>query len=345
MYKSIISKGESEHSLSRDEIVYLLQSDERVNSIKDELFRAADRVRSRFVGDGVHLRGLIEFTNICKNNCLYCGLRRDNKKLVRYRMSEEEILQSAQKAIELGYLTIVMQGGEDSYFDSSRLVGLIAEIKKNDVALSLSIGELSYDDYKLLKQAGADRFLLRIETTDKDLYHKLNPDMSWENRVRCLNDLREFGYEVGSGCLVGLPDQTIESLADDILFFQQIKADMIGIGPFIPNEDTPLKDAKGGDYWTALRVMAITRLLLPRANLPATSAMETLEKNGRMMALQCGANVIMPNVTESKYREFYALYPGKISVKDSPEHNRTAVEEKVKEIGRFVVNSEVGIRN
>jgi biotin synthase len=336
MYKSLINKAENEHRLSRDEIVYLLRSDEKVDSIDDELFLAADRVRSRFVGDGVHLRGLIEFTNICRNNCLYCGLRRDNKRLVRYSMSDEEILLSAKKAIELGYLTIVLQGGEDVCFDSERLANIISEIKKDNIAISLSIGELSYDDYMVLKDAGADRFLLRIETTDKELYHKLNPNMSWENRVRCLNNLRDLRYEVGSGCLVGLPGQTIESLADDILFFQQMKADMIGIGPFIPNEDTPLKNEKGGDYWMALRVMAITRLLLPGINIPATSAMETLEKDGRMMALQCGANVIMPNVTDSKYREYYALYPGKISVKDSPEHNREIVEKKVVGIGRRV---------
>ena len=378
MYKSLINKAENEHCLSRDEIVFLLRSNvaamspspssylpapisqlQSPSSIDDELFRAADRVRCRYVGDGVHLRGLIEFTNICRNNCLYCGLRRDNAKLMRYRMTDEEILLSAQKAVDLGYLTIVLQGGEDEGFDINRLAGLISEIKRssrlnhplhtparhalqlqrgdNGIAISLSIGELSYEDYKVLKEAGADRFLLRIETTDKDLYHKLNPGMSWENRARCLDDLRSLGYEVGSGCLVGLPGQTIESLADDILFFKQIKADMIGIGPFIPNEDTPLKDAISGNYWLALRVMAITRLLLPSINIPATSAMETIEKDGRMMAMQCGANVIMPNVTDSKYREHYALYPGKISVKESPEHNRKMVEEKIMGIGRYVI--------
>ena len=196
---------------------------------------------------------------------------------------------------------------------------------------------MEFCDYKLLKEAGADRFLLRIETTDRNLYQKLHPGMCYKNRLRCLIDLKELGYEVGTGCLVGLPEQTIDSLADDILFFKELQADMIGIGPFIPNEYTPLKQAETGDFWLSLKVMAITRLLLPKANIPATSAMETLMKDGRMIALRCGANVVMPNVTDSKYREYYALYPGKISIKDSPEHNREMIEQRIKEIGRWVV--------
>ncbi len=335
----LIQHAEETHSLSRDEIVNLLK-DEQINH---ELFNAADRVRHKYVGDQVHLRALIEFTNICKRNCLYCGLRKDNLNINRYRLSKEQIIDFAQKAVSYGYKTIVLQGGEDAYFTAEILADIIREIKQNDVAITLSIGELSTEDYKLLKEAGADRFLLRIETTDKSLYEELDPYMSHENRLRCLDDLRKFGYEVGSGCLVGLPNQTLESLAEDILFFQQIDADMIGIGPFIPNEDTPLKDAKGGDFNLALKVMSITRMLLPDINIPATTAMETLDKNGRIIALQSGANVVMPNVTEGEYRQFYALYPGKICVNDTPAHCKSCISGKITSIGR-TISTEYGFR-
>jgi len=216
---------------------------------------------------------------------------------------------------------------------------IIREIKKLDMAITLSIGEKSYEEYKAYRDAGADRYLLRIETTDKDLYHRLDPDMSWENRRRCLRDLKALGYELGSGSMVGLPDQSIESIADDILFFKEIGVDMAGIGPFIPHEQTPLANAKGREFKLSLKTMAITRLLLPDINIPATTAMETLNPNGRLIALQSGANVVMPNVTQGEYRKKYELYPGKICVNDTPAKCRTCIEAKILSIGRTIGTS------
>lgn len=329
---TIIQKAKETHELSRDEIIALLKDD----SINDELFKAADEVRKKYLGDEVHLRGLIEFTNICKRNCMYCGLRRDNKNLNRYRLSHEEIIDFAKKAVGYGYKTLVLQGGEDDYYTVERLVPIVKDLKALGVALTLSIGERPFEEYEALKKAGADRFLLRIETTDRELYEELDLGMSHENRIQCLKNLRKLGYEVGSGCLVGLPGQKIESLADDILFFKELDVDMNGIGPFIPNEDTPLKDAEGGQFELALKVMAIVRLLLPDINIPATTAMETLNKQGRVIALQCGANVVMPNVTEGEYRKLYALYPGKICTGDTPAHCRGCISGKIRGIGRIV---------
>lgn len=326
----IIKKAEETHSLNKDELVLLLKEDK----FDKEIFEAADRVRKKYVGDEVHLRGLIEFSNICKQNCLYCGLRRDNKNVERYRLSEEQIINFAKNARNLGYRTVVLQSGEDDYFNVDRMTRILRAIKELDLAITLSIGEKSYEEYKAYKEAGADRYLLRIETTDKGLYEKLDPNMSHENRKRCLMDLKKLGYEVGTGCLVGLPGQTLESLADDILFFKEIDADMIGVGPFIPNPDTPLKDEKGGTFELSLKVMALTRLLLPDINIPATTAMETLNKNGRLIALQSGANVVMPNVTEGEYRKLYALYPGKICINDTPAHCFGCISGKINSIGR-----------
>jgi biotin synthase len=227
-----------------------------------------------------------------------------------------------------------LQSGEDDFFNVERMTKIIKSIKELDVAITLSIGEKTREEYKAYKEAGADRYLLRIETTDKELYEKLDPNMSHENRKRCLKDLKELGYEVGTGCLIGLPGQTIESIADDILFFKEIDADMIGVGPFIPNPDTPLKNEKGGTFELSLKVMAITRLLMPDINIPATTAMESLNINGRLIALRSGANVVMPNVTEGEYRKLYALYPGKICINDTPAHCFSCITGKINSIGR-----------
>lgn len=333
MIEEIIKKAEETHNLTKEEIVKLL---EIPFTIDHSLFIASDRVRKKYVGDEVHLRGLIEFSNYCKQNCLYCGFRRDNKNATRYRLTEEQIIQFAKDASKMGYKTIVLQSGEDPYFTAEKMVKIISEIKKFNLAITLSIGEKTFEEYQAYKEAGADRFLIRIETTDKNLYNKLDPDMDWENRLRCLKEIKHLGYEVGTGCLVGIPEQTLESLADDILFFKEINADMIGIGPFIPNDNTPLKDAKGGSFELALKVMAITRLLLPDINIPATTAMETLNPNGRIIALQSGANVVMPNVTQGDYRKFYEIYPGKICVNDTPDKCRGCISGKIASINRKV---------
>jgi biotin synthase len=317
--------------MDKKEIIKLLESDDK------ELFKAADGVRREHVGDKVHLRALIEFSNICKQNCLYCGLRAENEEVERYRLSAEEIIGFANRAVEYGYKTLVLQSGEDPYFTTEIMCDIIKEIKKNDVAVTLSIGER--DDYAALKAAGADRFLLRIETTDEELYAKMHPKMSLKSRKKCLHDIRAAGFEVGTGCLVGLPEQTLESLAGDILFFKELDADMVGIGPFIPNPNTPLANSQGGTFELALKVMAITRLILPDINIPATTAMETLQANGRLIALQSGANVVMPNATEGDYRRKYEIYPGKICINDTPAHCRGCISGKINSIGRTISES------
>ena len=325
---------------SKNEVIEILKD----NSQNDWLFSLADKIRKENVGDEVHLRGLIEFSNICKRTCKYCGLRCENKDIGRYRIEPDDIIFYAQKAVDMGYKTIVLQSGEDEYYSRELLCKIIKGIKTLDVALTLSIGERCFDDYKAFKDCGADRYLIRIETTDKELYKKMHPHMSFENRVRCLKDLGKLGYEVGTGCLVGLPGQTIESLANDILFFKEINADMVGIGPFIAHPHTPLKDCLNGDFTLALKVMALTRILLKNINIPATTAMETLNPNGRIIALQSGANVVMPNVTTTEYRAKYEIYPNKICINENPSQCYNCVSGKIRSIGRSV-STGYGFRN
>lgn len=322
----LLQKAIDTHHLTKDELVFFL----RDKTHQTELLAVADFVRHQFVGDEVHLRGLMEFSNICKNNCLYCGIRRDNKLVKRYRLSTEEIIQTANRAAEQGFKTLVMQSGEDLSFTTEKLCHILREIKKTGMAITLSIGEKTLVEYQAYKAAGADRFLLRIETTDKDLYHRLDPDMSWENRKQCHLNLKKAGLELGSGIMVGLPDQTVESIADDLLFLKDIGIDMAGIGPFIPAPGTPLENEKGREFDLSLRTMALMRLLMPKINMPATTAMEALHPNGRIMALQGGANVVMPNVTSNEYAQLYQLYPGKASV------NQSDIVQKIHAIGRHI---------
>ena len=330
---NLISKAILSHQLNKQEIVSLLSNDD----CNEVLFKAADEIRKKFVGDEIHLRALIEFSNICQNNCCYCGLRRGNKNITRYRLDEDSIFHLAEYAVtQLGLKTIVLQSGEDLWFSQERLCALIRRIKTLDTALTLSIGEKTYADYLAYKNAGCDRFLLRIETTDKALYEKYDPDMSWNKRKQCVLDIKSVGLETGTGCLVGLPNQTIESLADDILFFKEIGADMVGIGPLIPHPDTPLAQAEGGTFTLACKVMALTRLILPDINIPATTAMETLEPNGQLKALQSGANVIMPNVTLSDVRKHYELYPGKSSTNLASCDALVSFKQKLISIGRTI---------
>ena len=323
-----------EYNFSKDELIEILQSDGK------NLFKVANEVRRRKVGDEIYLRGLIEFSNICKNNCQYCGLQAANRHVERYRLSEDEIIKFANDGVDAGFKTIVLQSGEDYYFTTDRMCRIIEKIKKNDVALTLSIGERSYDDYKAFKDAGADRYLIRIETTDRDLYARMHPNMSYDNRIECLYNLKELGYETGTGCLVGLPSQSVESLADDILFFKKLDADMVGIGPFIPHPDTPLAGKLNPDNFSmALKVMALTRLMLGDINIPATTAMETIDPNGRITALLSGANVIMPNITQGNYKAKYEIYPSKSGVDKEALVYLDSLIAKITSIQRFVSNS------
>lgn len=319
--------------LSKREIIEILKSSDT------SILKKADDVRKKYVGEGIHLRGLIEFSNVCKRNCLYCGLQCSNRNVERYRLSKSEILDIAKKGVEEGFKTIVLQSGEDDFFSVSMLCEIISEIKNLNVALTLSIGEKSFEEYKAYKDAGADRYLLRIETTDENLYAKMHPNADFQNRKRCLYNLKELGYETGTGCLVGLPGQSIESLADDILFFKELDADMVGIGPFIPHCQTPLKNEQAGDLDLAVKVMAITRVMLPDINIPATTAMESLRADGRLLALQSGANVVMPNLTDDFHKKMYEIYPNKVS------STRKELEGKLLNIGRYVIDENFGFRN
>lgn len=339
MNVELIKKAEKNHNLSKAELISILKD----NSIDNSLFEAANRVRKKYVGDEVHLRGIIEFSNICKRNCVYCGLRKSNENIKRYRLNPYEIIELAHKAMGYGYKSIVLQSGEDSYYTVEMLRHIILNIKKTNMAVTLSLGEKTFEEYKAYKEAGADRYLLRIETTDKELYEDLDPGMMHEERKRCLSDLKSLGYEVGTGNLVGLPNQTIESIADDILFFKEVDADMIGLGPFISNEDTPLKGFKADNFMISMKVMALVRLLLPDSNIPATTAMESLNKNGRIIALSSGANIVMPNITEGEYRKLYAIYPGKICINETPKQCWNCITGKIASIGR-TVSKELGSR-
>ena len=320
-------------NITKSDIIEILSSND------EELFKVADEIRKENKGNFIHLRGLLEFTNTCKCNCKYCGLRAENKNIKRYRLTDDEIIKSIKAGINLGFKTIVLQGGEDPYYTTDKLCEIIKKIKAIDVAITLSIGEKTFDEYKALKKAGVDRYLLRIETTDKNLYKSLHPNMSLENRYRCLNDIKSLGFETGTGCLVGLPNQTIESLADDILFFKELDADMVGIGPFIPHPNTPLAGEQPNNFNLALRVMALTRIIMPDINIPATTAMETLHPEGRIIALNSGANVVMPNITSLEHKKNYEIYPNKASINASTEESVNCIIQKIKSINRKISTS------
>lgn len=326
--KNLLLKAKNTNNLNKNEIIsFLTNNDKKINN---KIFELANQIRKEYVGDEVYLRALIEFSNVCAKDCFYCGLRRSNGNIQRYNLSEDMILECVQSAVDIGYKTIVLQSGEAQNYSKERFVSLIKEIKKYDVALTLSIGEKSYEEYKAYKEAGANRYLLRIETTDKELYKQMHPNSSFENRINCLKDLKKLGYELGTGSLVGLPNQTIESLANDILFFKEIDADMIGIGPFIAHSQTPLAGFSNGDFNLALKVMALTRILMPDINIPATTAMETLHKEGQKLALKSGANVVMLNMTTENFKQQYSIYPDK---KSANPHN---IKENLLSIGRTI---------
>ena len=304
--ESLIGLLEDEHQLDHSGLSTLLGSEEPL-----PLYVAADRVREKYLGRAVHLRGLIEFSSYCGRNCLYCGLRAANTKISRFRMAPQEIIAYAKQGVDRGLKTIVLQSGEDHFFSLDELCRIVHGIKSMDVAVTLSIGERTEREYAALKRAGADRYLLRIETTNQQLYTKLHPGMSYQKRVRCLEDLKALGYETGTGCLIGLPGQTREMLTADLIFFKKLDADMIGMGPFIPCPGTPLESETGGQVDTVLKMMALARLLLPEVNMPATTALGIKDSAGYEKGLRCGANVIMPNIGGNQYRKRYAIYPGK----------------------------------
>ncbi len=297
---------ERDIELNEAEIERLLAKDFHFKTLAS----AADAVRQRTKGSTVHIRGLVEISNICARDCFYCGIRRSNPFAQRYKLDKKYILDTVEEAAAAGFKTIVMQSGESEAFLTQDICDIIAHISVLGMAVTLSLGEKDFDTYRAFKDAGADRYLLRIETTDPQIYQALHPDMNLQNRINCLKNLKTLGFELGTGILVGLPKQTLKSIAKDILFFKDISADMIGLGPFLPCQNTPLAAEEGGTLELALRALAVTRLILPAANIPATTAMEALAADGRLQALSCGANVIMPNITGGN-SNFYKLYPDK----------------------------------
>jgi biotin synthase len=330
----ICEKALKDGNLSKEEILVLLHCPEENSDI---IFQTADAVRKTEVGDAVHLRGLIEFSNYCKKNCEYCGIRGKNKNIDRYRLSKDEIIQTAKRAESLGYRSVVMQSGEDPFFTAEILADIISAIKEQtDLAITLSAGEFTYEEYKTIKEAGADRYLLRFETSNEELYKKLHPDSDFSQRMECLHNLEELGFQVGSGFMVGLPGETLDIFADNLLLLQKLDLDMAGIGPFLPNSDTNLAGTTGGNLNNSLKAVALARLLLRNAHIPATTAMGSLDPKGREKALQAGANVVMPNVTPEEFREMYQLYPNKICLRDDPAHCRKCITGKIQGIGRSV---------
>jgi biotin synthase len=327
----------AEVGLTEEDIVALLEAGPRE---QQALFDLADDVRRRFMGDEVHLRALIEFSNHCVRNCLYCGLRRDNAKLVRYRLSVHDVLEIAARAAAAGYKTIVLQSGDDFHYRADDIARMVEGVKRAaDVAVTLSIGERSRKEYAIMRRAGADRFLLKHETADPDLYERLHPGMSLERRLECLRDLRDLGFQVGSGNIVGLPDQTVRIIAKDIKLLRAIDVEMAGIGPFIPHPDTPLAGCPPGTLSMSLKALAVTRLALPLAHLPATTALATLHPAGRRLALTCGANVVMPNVTPLEFRRLYEVYPGSIALHAPEDGGLSELTQVLAALGRHVSNS------
>ena len=336
--KNLIDKLHQENFLSAEEFHRLLAN----RSQEDEEYarNLANQVRQQVYGNKIYVRGLIEFTNYCKNDCFYCGIRRSNREAQRYRLTEEDILTCCAEGYELGFRTFVLQGGEDPFFTDEKIVHMIHEIKKKypDCALTLSIGEKSEESYRAFREAGADRYLLRHETASSEHYKKLHPqNMSFENRMKCLENLKSIGFQTGAGFMVGSPYQTDENLADDLLFISRFKPHMVGIGPFIPHQDTPFKEFPQGSLRDSLVMVALTRLLLPNALIPSTTALGTIDSNGRELGLKAGANVVMPNLSPVRFRKLYSLYDNKICTGEESAQCKVCLENRVRNAGYQIV--------
>ena len=327
------------HTLSKSEYLELLQYWENEEVVK-RLRTEAVRLRKQYYGDKVFTRGLIEFTNYCKNNCYYCGIRNGNRHVDRYRLTEDEILECCQMGYELGYHTFVLQGGEDPYYHDERMEYIIRAVKNQfpDCALTLSLGEKSYESYRRFREAGADRYLLRHETADETLYRSLHPSsMSLKARKQCLFDLKELGYQVGAGFMVGAPGQTLEHLAEDLVFLQELQPQMIGIGPFVPHHDTIYAEEKAGSVELTLFLLSVIRIMFPKVLLPATTALGTMDPRGREKGLAAGANVVMPNLSPVKNRKLYELYDNKICTGEEAAECRGCLGRRVASAGYRLV--------
>lgn len=335
----LIEKLNRTHTLTRDEALQLVNEGSRH---KELLFALAAQTAQRSFGKNIFVRGLIEFTNYCKNDCYYCGIRRSNTNAARYRLTQEDILECCRAGYALGFRTFVLQGGEDYTYSDDDIATIVRAIKTNhpECAVTLSIGERSRETYKLWKDAGADRYLLRHETADFNHYAQLHPaELSAANRQNCLYMLKELGYQAGAGFMVGSPQQTAENLADDLMFLQKLRPQMIGIGPFIPHHDTPFKNEPAGSVEQTLVLLAVLRLLFPHVLLPATTALGTLCPGGRVLGIKAGANVIMPNLSPANVRSKYLLYDNKLHTGAEAAEALQLLKEEVGSIGYTIVTA------
>lgn len=335
----LIEKLNNTHSLNKDEALQLIKQG---TQHKNLLFALAQQTAQKSFGRQIFVRGLIEFTNYCKNDCYYCGIRRSNKNAARYRLTQEEILECCHAGYGLGFRTFVLQGGEDYFYSDEDIAAIVRAIKAQypDCAVTLSIGERSRETYALWKQAGADRYLLRHETADCTHYAKLHPaELSAQNRQNCLYTLKELGYQAGAGFMVGSPYQTAENLADDLMFLQKLRPQMIGIGPFIPHHDTPFKNEPAGSVELTLVLLAVLRLLFPHVLLPATTALGTLAPGGRLLGIKAGANVIMPNLSPQNVRGKYLLYDNKLHTGAEAAEALNELQREVASIGYQIVSA------
>ena len=323
------------NKFTREEIVSLLSITDKDDQQK--LFDRADEVRSQYCGNEVHLRGIIEFSNYCDQNCIYCGLREDNRNLKRYRMTPEEVIETAHTISNLGILTVVLQSGEDRYFDTDMIAYIIYQIKQGtELAVTLSLGERGFEEYRTWRIAGADRYLLKHETANSNLYSKYHSRQKLEERVSHLRFLSSIGYQIGSGNMIGLPMQTIEDIADDLLLCRDLDLDMAAIGPFVPSPNTPYQNEGPGDTDLVLRTMAVTRLMLKNVHIPATTALDSVDLTGREKGLTAGANVIMPDLTPLPYRQLYQIYAGKRGNTDDPIESTIRLRKRIEAIGRKI---------
>lgn len=335
----LIEKLNTTHSLNKDEALQLIKQGAQHKNL---LFALAQQAAQKSFGRQIFVRGLIEFTNYCKNDCYYCGIRRSNKNAARYRLTQEEILECCHAGYELGFRTFVLQGGEDYFYSDEDIAAIVRAIKAQhpDCAVTLSIGERSRETYALWKKAGADRYLLRHETADCAHYAKLHPaELSAKNRQNCLYTLKELGYQAGAGFMVGSPYQTAENLADDLMFLQKLRPQMIGIGPFIPHHDTPFKGEPAGSVELTLVLLAVLRLLFPHVLLPATTALGTLSPGGRLLGIKAGANVIMPNLSPQNVRGKYLLYDNKLHTGAEAAEALNELQREVASIGYRIVSA------